>query len=82
MPSNARRRPPAKNATEARQPGYDDVSVFRRHFTSQAGLSPSAYGRTFGQRQITPLRTAADVRDPDLAAPPKADTCTPKVDQR
>jgi transcriptional regulator GlxA family with amidase domain len=48
MPSNARRRPPAKNATEARQPGFDDVSVFRRHFTSQAGLSPSAYRRTFG----------------------------------
>jgi AraC-like DNA-binding protein len=33
----------------ARHTGFEDVSVFRRHFTSQAGLSPNAYRRTFGQ---------------------------------
>jgi AraC family transcriptional regulator, transcriptional activator FtrA len=33
----------------ARHAGFEDVSVFRRHFTSQAGLSPNAYRRTFGQ---------------------------------
>jgi transcriptional regulator GlxA family with amidase domain len=33
----------------ARQSGFEDVSVFRRHFTCQAGLSPTAYRRRFGQ---------------------------------
>lgn len=33
----------------ARHTGFEDVSVFRRHFTSQAGLSPNAYRRTFGR---------------------------------
>jgi AraC family transcriptional activator FtrA len=33
----------------ARRTGFEDASVFRRHFTSQAGLSPNAYRRTFGQ---------------------------------
>lgn len=33
----------------ARRSGFEDVSVFRRHFTNQAGLSPNAYRRTFGQ---------------------------------
>jgi AraC family transcriptional activator FtrA len=34
----------------ARRAGFEDTSVFRRHFTGQAGLSPTAYRRTFGQR--------------------------------
>lgn len=33
----------------ARECGFEDMSVFRRHFTGQAGLSPSAYRRTFSQ---------------------------------
>jgi transcriptional regulator GlxA family with amidase domain len=33
----------------AHQSGFEDVSVFRRHFISQAGLSPNAYRRTFGR---------------------------------
>ena len=33
----------------ARQSGFEDVSVFRRHFIGQAGLSPTAYRRRFGQ---------------------------------
>jgi AraC family transcriptional regulator, transcriptional activator FtrA len=33
----------------ARRCGFEDVSVFRRHFTAQVGLSPTAYRRRFGQ---------------------------------
>ena len=33
----------------ARHTGFEDVSVFRRHFTSQTSLSPNAYRRTFSQ---------------------------------
>jgi AraC family transcriptional activator FtrA len=33
----------------ARRAGFEDASVFRRHFTGQAGLSPTAYRRTFGR---------------------------------
>jgi len=33
----------------ARQSGFEDVSVFRRHFRGYAGLSPTAYRRGFGQ---------------------------------
>ena len=33
----------------ARRSGFEDVSVFRRHFTNQAAFSPNAYRRTFGQ---------------------------------
>jgi hypothetical protein len=33
----------------ARQAGFEDDSVFRRHFTGQVGLSPIAYRRVFGQ---------------------------------
>jgi AraC family transcriptional regulator, transcriptional activator FtrA len=33
----------------ARHAGFEDISVFRRHFTRQAGLGPNAYRRTFGQ---------------------------------
>jgi AraC family transcriptional activator FtrA len=36
-------------AEVARRAGYGDASVFRRHFTGQAGLSPAAYRRTFGR---------------------------------
>jgi AraC family transcriptional activator FtrA len=36
-------------AEVARQAGFEDGSVFRRHFTGQIGLSPIAYRRTFGQ---------------------------------
>ena len=32
----------------ARQSGFEDVSVFRRHFRGYAGLSPTAYRRRFG----------------------------------
>ncbi len=33
----------------ARQCGFEDVSVFRRHFTARAGLSPVSYRHAFGQ---------------------------------
>jgi len=33
----------------ARQCGFEDVSVFRRHFTARTGLSPVSYRRVFGQ---------------------------------
>ena len=36
-------------AEVARQAGFEDDSVFRRHFTGQIGLSPIAYRRAFGQ---------------------------------
>ena len=36
-------------AEVARRAGFEDTSVFRRHFTSQAGLSPAVYRRTFGR---------------------------------
>jgi transcriptional regulator GlxA family with amidase domain len=36
-------------AEVARRAGFEDASVFRRHFTGQAGLSPTAYRRTFGR---------------------------------
>jgi len=36
-------------AEVAREAGFEDASVFRRHFTGQVGLSPTAYRRTFGR---------------------------------
>lgn len=33
----------------AARAGFDDVSVFRRHFRARLGVSPGAYRRTFGQ---------------------------------
>ena len=36
-------------AEVTRQCGFGDVSVFRRHFTARAGLSPVSYRRAFGQ---------------------------------
>ena len=33
----------------ARHCGFEDVSVFRRHFTARAGLSPVSYRRAFAQ---------------------------------
>jgi transcriptional regulator GlxA family with amidase domain len=33
----------------ARQCGFEDVSVFRRHFTARTGLSPVSYRRAFSQ---------------------------------
>jgi transcriptional regulator GlxA family with amidase domain len=36
-------------AEVARQSGFQDVSVFRRHFADRVGLSPTAYRRRFGQ---------------------------------
>jgi AraC family transcriptional regulator, transcriptional activator FtrA len=38
----------------AQQSGFDDISVFRRHFTSQAGVSPTIYRRRFGQLDDEP----------------------------
>ena len=38
----------------AQQSGFDDISVFRRHFTSQAGVSPTTYRRRFGQLDDEP----------------------------
>jgi AraC family transcriptional regulator, transcriptional activator FtrA len=35
----------------ARQTGFEDSSVFRRNFTSQVGLNPTAYRRTFGRME-------------------------------
>ena len=38
----------------AQQSGFDDISVFRRHFTSQAAVSPTTYRRRFGQLEDEP----------------------------
>jgi transcriptional regulator GlxA family with amidase domain len=32
----------------ARHSGFGDASLLRRHFTTQVGLSPTAYRQTFG----------------------------------
>lgn len=36
----------------ARQCGFEDVSVFRRHFTAKTGLSPVSYRRAFGHLDV------------------------------
>ena len=33
----------------ARRSGFEDVSVFRRHFTARTGLNPLSYRRVFAQ---------------------------------
>jgi AraC family transcriptional activator FtrA len=46
-------------AEVARQAGFEDDSVFRRHFTGQTRLSPVAYRRTFGQPNGGPSTSRA-----------------------
>jgi AraC family transcriptional activator FtrA len=48
----------------ARQSGFEDVSVFRRHFRGYAGLSPTAYRRRFGQAVQTPEKDVRPVAAP------------------
>jgi transcriptional regulator GlxA family with amidase domain len=37
-----------------RRSGFGDATSMRKHFTSQVGLSPSAYRRSFGKRVPAP----------------------------
>jgi transcriptional regulator GlxA family with amidase domain len=39
--------------------GFGEVSVLRRHFTRQVGISPATYRRRFGQQQLPATRSPA-----------------------